>query len=108
MLKRLYLTLLVIGFSLRPTPPGESGGKSTTASCTSRSQTVHLIDSKKKIRTYLADLNLGVDPDGGMKLHFAGCYAVAAPFLLYRLKRSGFSSCRASMTDQGLLLSASR
>jgi hypothetical protein len=57
---------------------------------------------------YLGDLNRAVDQRGELALFFPGCPAVAAPFLLFRLKRSGFSSCRAMRGAGGLLLAARR
>ena len=35
-------------------------------------------------------------------------YPLAAPFILFRLKRNGYSACRVTVTDNGLLVSASR
>jgi len=46
--------------------------------------------------------------DGFLKIFFPGVFPLAAPFLLYRLKRTGFSGCRVTVTDGGLLVTASR
>jgi hypothetical protein len=49
-----------------------------------------------------------VCPDGLLKIFFPGVFPLAAPFLLYRLKRTGFSGCRVTVTDGGLLVTARR
>jgi hypothetical protein len=46
--------------------------------------------------------------DGFLKKFFPGVFPLAAPFLLYRLKKTGFSGCRVTVTDGGLLVTASR
>ena len=56
----------------------------------------------------LAGLNGAVDSEGKLALFFPGCAAPAAPFLLFRLKREGFSGCRAEATKDGLLVDAIR
>jgi len=33
---------------------------------------------------------------------------LAAPFILFRLKRNGYSACRVTVADSGLLVSAAR
>jgi len=51
----------------------------------------------------------GLVSDGGeLSLHFPGCLPVAGPFVLFRLKREGFSSCRAEATVEGLFITARR
>ena len=47
-------------------------------------------------------------PSGPFQIHFPYASPVAAPFILFRLKRTGFSSCRITATDGGLLLTARR
>lgn len=56
----------------------------------------------------LADPGRAVDERGELALFFAGCPSLAAPFLLFRLKRLGFSRCRVRVADGGLTLSARR
>jgi len=60
------------------------------------------------IPLYLADLGRAVGNDGKLALFFPECAALAAPFLLFRLKRTGFSACRVTATDEGLLVDAAR
>jgi hypothetical protein len=108
MLERLYRTLLVIGFSIRPASPEKSGARSITTAESSPSFSIHVVASKEAIRFHLSDICGGIDRHSEIRLLFPGCYAMAAPFLLYRLKRSGFSGSRALMTGEGLLLTALR
>jgi hypothetical protein len=56
----------------------------------------------------LADINSLLRPDGRLELHFDGALSLAAPFLLYRLKSAGFSGCRVTVTDNGILLTGMR
>jgi len=60
------------------------------------------------IPAILADPGQAVNERGELALFFAGCPALAAPFLLFRLKRLGFSRCRVRFTAGGLTLSARR
>lgn len=56
----------------------------------------------------LADPTRAVTDGGEIALFFPGCPALAAPFLLFRLKRLGFSRCRARVAPTGLTLTARR
>lgn len=56
----------------------------------------------------LADLGRLADAQGELRLFFPDCFALVAPFLLFRLKREGFSGCRAFMENGGLMVSARR
>jgi hypothetical protein len=47
-------------------------------------------------------------PGGRLELLFVAVLAPAAPFLLYHLKRNGFSDCRAVVTREGILVTARR
>jgi len=60
------------------------------------------------ISLYLAGLDSAVGGDGKLALFFPDCAALAAPFLLFRLKREGYSGCRAMATKGGLLVDATR
>lgn len=57
---------------------------------------------------HCADFNGAVDESGRLRLFFPDCFFPAAIFLLFRLKRQGFSDCRATLTDGGILLTAAR
>lgn len=105
LLGRLCLSFLVAAWAIMP-PRREHGGESGPGKTISLQAGVAA--TMERIRYYLEDLNRGVDARGEMKLLFPGCLAFAAPFLLYRLKRCGFSQCRVLMSGEGLLVTASR
>lgn len=56
----------------------------------------------------LAETSSLLRPDDTLELHFDGALFPAAPFLLSRLKSSGFSGCRAVITPHGILLTGMR
>lgn len=43
-----------------------------------------------------------VDDRGELRLFFPDCRAPAAPFILFRLKREGFSRCSVQVSNRGL------
>jgi hypothetical protein len=45
---------------------------------------------------------------GELRIFFPRCLAIAAPFVLFRLKREGFSRCTVQATDQGLYVQGRR
>ena len=45
---------------------------------------------------------------GELRLFFPNCLAIAAPVLLFRLKREGFSRCFVEASDRGLLVRGMR
>jgi len=46
--------------------------------------------------------------DGTTGIFISNVLPLAAPFILFRLKRTGFSGCRVIVKDGGLLVTASR
>lgn len=60
------------------------------------------------IPAILGDPGQAVNERGELALFFAGLPPLAAPFLLFRLKRLGFSRCRVRVAAGGLALSARR
>jgi hypothetical protein len=103
--RRVYLSALVTGNALFP-PCRESGEQHTADQ--PALQTPHVALTREDISCYLRDFNRTADRQGEIKILFHGCLAFAAPALLFRLKRSGFSNCRVIMTKEGLLLCATR
>jgi len=55
-----------------------------------------------------ANLHGNLDDAGNLALLFPGALPLTAPFLLFRLKRLGYSACRATVDGNGLILTASR
>ena len=53
-------------------------------------------------------MGLFLDERGDLRLFFAEVRAVAAPCLLFRLKREGFSRCSVTAEKRGLLVEARR
>ena len=113
MLHNIYLTALVISYSIFPPRPenARNNRKATADSATpgifDYSNSLIAVRSDN-VRFLLADLNRAINTQGELRLLFPGCLALAAPLLLFRLKREGFSDCRALMTREGVLLSALR
>lgn len=64
--------------------------------------------SPDAISLCLADPGKAADERGEIRLFFTGAPALAAPFLLFRLKRLGFSGCRAEARKGGVALTARR
>jgi hypothetical protein len=100
-INRLYATILLIRCALFPPKDTnlnrirpESGGMTRIAA--------------EGFSAALSDVSRLLRPDNRLELLFEGALSPAAPFLLYRLKSSGFSSCRAIASAEGILLSAMR
>ena len=53
-------------------------------------------------------MGLFLDAEGELRFFFAECRPVAAPALLFRLKREGFSRCSVTVEGRGLLVRARR
>lgn len=101
------MTLLVTANALLPRRNGSSmTGFASNPSGDIASAYMHV--PPKKVRLYLADLDSAVNRQYECALFFPDCLAPAAPFLLFRLKRQGFSNCCISMTTGGLALYARR
>ena len=105
---RFYLTAVVISYSLFPPRPENGGNNGRYVSEPPPDWPMNVPAKSGAIRFFLSDLNRAVDRHGELKLLFPGCFPLAAPPLLYRLKRNGFSKCRVLMMDEGLLLTATR
>jgi hypothetical protein len=53
-------------------------------------------------------MNRFLDGRGELHLFFPDCLAIAAPFVLFRLKREGFSGCYVRSADAGLYVQGRR
>jgi len=105
---RLYLSALVISRALLPPEPEGGSPSGTTGPQHLALPPGYILVAGRDVSYYLADFGRAVDRPGALTLFFPGCLAVAAPFLLFRLKRTGFSNCSAVTTKDGLLLTATR
>ena len=93
-----HATFLVIAYSLFPGSGGESPRTHPAAAHP-------LIIEKQDIRPQIAHLR---HSNHSLDLLFRRAYGIAAPFLLFRLKRLGFSNCRIIVTPEGLHVTAER
>lgn len=98
-LARLHFSLLIVRHALIPSGNQLSPG---TPSLSSRPVTA------AELACLLADLQKALDDAGNLSIFFPGALPLAAPFLLFRLKRQGFSACRVTADGKGLHLTASR
>ena len=109
MLAKIRNTVLLIRFALLPATgresiavkgEGEKGaeqpppGPESCAVCT-----------PERIRGGFGGL---LDDRGEISVCFPDCLAPAAPAVLFRLKREGFSECRVRATEKGLLVRGRR
>jgi hypothetical protein len=104
-LSRLYITALVMFRSLVParqgnTPPEMTAALPSPPGC-------HPVPAGE-ISQCLADISRAVRIDGKLLLFLPGCQAPAAPFILFRLKREGYSNCTVTASADGLLVEAKR
>jgi hypothetical protein len=104
--RRCNLSALVMNCALFPPRPEKAGDDCTVSA--GQPPAEHLVVNADNVRFYLADLDRAVNHYKELRLIIPGCFALAAPLLLFRLKRRGFSNSRAVMTDEGLLVAASR
>lgn len=56
----------------------------------------------------LSNLTATIDPAGRLSLTLPGCHPLAAPFILFRLKREGYSDARVVHENGGLTIRARR
>jgi hypothetical protein len=102
-LTRVYITALVMCRSLVPSRQGDLPPAFDIPS----SQECRPVPVKE-ISSCLANLSRYVQNDGKLFLFVPGCQAPAAPFVLFRLKREGYSNCTVTATADGLLVEATR
>lgn len=100
-INKLYATLRLIKGALFP------AGRSNLCFTPPENGSMTKI-SPAEYSAAFAEITSLLRPDGTLELHFDGALFPAGPFLLYRLKSSGFSGCRAVVTANGILLTARR
>ena len=61
-----------------------------------------------EIAAAIATIGRFTDSDGTLAILFRDALSISAPFLLFRLKRIGFSACRIMRVPEGLILTARR
>jgi hypothetical protein len=68
----------------------------------------YIVATEKKIPPNLHNPDISGFPCDTVRLFFPDTHAFAAPFLLFRMKRRGFSSSRVTVENGSLLLTATR
>jgi len=107
MLARLHFSLLIIRHALVPVKTAW-GNCALPASDMSHSAPTPRTVTGEELAWFLAQPDQALDATGRISLFFPGALPLVAPFLLFRLKRQGFSTCRAVAGRDGILLTASR
>ena len=102
--RRFFITVLVIVSSIRPSVRKTQYVQSADGQAPPGYTPV----SWRAIPSYPVLLEGAVGSGGRGALFFSDCAAMAAPFVLFRLKRGGYSGCRATATREGLLVDALR
>ncbi|HXC93044.1 MAG TPA: hypothetical protein VN652_03485 [Geobacteraceae bacterium] len=100
-INRLYATILLIRCALFPPKDTELKRICQEAVGVTRITT-------EEYASALSGFSKLLRPDNRLELFFEGALSPAAPFLLYRLKSSGFSGCRATASSGGIFLTATR
>ena len=106
--EKIWITLIVMVHALVP------GRKHDDDSArTERPLQVDTISGYRSVKPEdislcLANLDSALNLNLQLSLFFPGCLAPAAPLLLFRLKRRGFSACRILVQPGGVFLNARR
>lgn len=100
-INRIYATLLLIRYAVFPAKraarfywPSAGGGITRTP--------------PQAFAAQLSTLETALQANGKLEILFEDALAPAAPFLLYYLKRNGFSECRAVVEPDGIIVTARR
>ena len=107
LLARLHFSLLIVRHAL--VPVSSLTGRQPPSPA--RRENPHLVPRQvtaTELAWLFANLQSTLDDAGNLSLFFPGALPLAAPFLLFRLKRQGYSTCRVTAGRDGLLLTASR
>jgi hypothetical protein len=104
MLSRWLLTARVIAMALVPASGriGHATGKFSAPA----NEGGFMPLAPKALDAHMGNLRVILDDRQQLRLLLKGCRSIAAPFLLFRLKRQGFSRCRAEAASEGIYLSA--
>lgn len=94
--RSVHLTWLAVRYSLAPPPARAGDGVAGDRS------------PARRLRSLFADLAGHQDRQGCLELFLPGVHPVAAPAIMFHLKRTGWSACRVTDTGAGLHLAARR
>lgn len=95
--RRLQATFVAVRYAIFPAPKSSVTRILPT-------ETINL----ESIKPLLSRLDDQLLPDGTLRFQLSDALPITAPFLLYRLKSDGFSACRATVADNGILITAQR
>lgn len=103
---RLLRTILLIIFALKPRRLGAAlPPDAARAASEGYGQNEELSCEPQAIAGGMGRL---ANRRGELRLFFPYCLAIAAPALLFRLKREGFSACTVRAAKRGLLVQGTR
>ncbi|HMN02413.1 MULTISPECIES: hypothetical protein [Geobacter] len=108
MLQRLWTFILVTAWCLVPPATKNGSPRAGTAASVGSRGAVGVRTALAPLARFLSCPETGGDRNGELSLFVPHCPALAGPLLLFRLKRTGFSRCRALIRGGGILLSARR
>jgi len=106
--RRLHDTAAIITLSLAPRTVKTHCRSITCTALSENNQSANLTHVSRTGSAIFPDPGCTAGADGTRSLFFPYGMPIAAPFILFRLKRSGFSGCRVTVTDGGLMVTASR
>jgi hypothetical protein len=106
--RRLHDTVALIICSLVPRATKTLYGKLESENLSEQDKPENISHGPPKIPLDLSYPECTAREECPVRLFFPAVSPVAAPFILFRLKRSGFSGCRVMVTDGGLLVTSSR
>ena len=93
--RSIRLTWLAIRYSLAPhAPAGSVAGRDSSPAI--------------RLRALFTDLERQHGRSAELALYLPGVHPLAAPAIMFRLKRTGWSACRVTVTPAGLHLTARR
>ena len=93
---RILCTLQLMLYALLP-PAGRAGAARKAG------EVPHAAPSRIR-----AGMDRFLDDSGELRVFFPRCLPIAAPFLMFRLKREGFSRCTVRASDRGLYVQGRR
>jgi len=107
-IRRLHQTLLLVCYLLFPNTTGSEKTRKNNDKDLPHYITDYIEIPVKKIPLFLNDPAQASGPNGTMGFLVPQVFSLAAPFILFRLKRSGFSGCRVTVRERGLMVEATR
>jgi hypothetical protein len=108
LIRRLHDTAAIIILSLVPRSVKALSSTITCKTLSEQNQPANMTQVSCILAPIFSVPGYSATAEGTRRLFFPYGMPIAAPFILFRLKRSGFSDCRVTVTDGGLLVTARR